>query len=78
MSLTFHQRSTIQRAIDVERRRIVRPETTCSNYVGAGKSLSDWCLTEAHGDSLIALDLAVDAHAKVLERRRAGYKSYRL
>jgi hypothetical protein len=68
--LTANQRSTIHQAIDKERRRIVRPKaTTLYRKQGTGNSLADWCLTEAHGDPLLALDLAASARATILRRQ---------
>jgi hypothetical protein len=67
MTLTAEQRFMIRRAIDTERRRIVQPKTTASE--GTGNSLADWCLTEAHGDSLIAVGLAAAARGTVRRRQ---------
>ncbi len=70
MSLTAEQRSIIQHAIDIERRRIVRPKATASfSNNASGNSLADWCLTEARGDPLLAVGLAVSARATVRRRR---------
>ena len=70
MSLTADQRLIIHQAIDAERRRIVRPKITASfSNDATGNSLADWCLTEARGDSLIAVGLAVTARATIRRRQ---------
>ena len=69
MPLTADQRSLIHHAIDTERRRIVRPKGRAwfSNE-STGNSLADWCLTEAHGDPLLAVGLAVSARETIRRR----------
>jgi hypothetical protein len=70
MALTADQRLMIHHAIDAERRRIVQPKTTASfSNASTGNSLADWCLTEARGDSLIAVGLAVTARATIRRRQ---------
>ena len=70
VTLTADQRFMIRQAVDTERRRIVRPKTTASfNNDTTGNSLADWCLTEARGDSLTAVGLAVTARATVRRRQ---------
>jgi hypothetical protein len=70
VTLTADQRFMIRQAIDTERRRIVQPKTTASfGSEGTGNSLADWCLTEARGDPLTAVGLAVTARATVRRRQ---------
>ena len=70
MILTADQRSSIQRAIDTERRRIVQPANATRSCTG--RSLADWCIDQADGDALIAVDLAVTAHATVRRLKSTG------
>ncbi|HUY71888.1 MAG TPA: hypothetical protein VMV08_06565 [Gaiellaceae bacterium] len=70
MALTADQRFMIHQAIDAERRRIVQPKATATfSNDSTGNSLADWCLTEARGDSLIAVGLAVTARATIRRRQ---------
>ena len=73
MTLTADQRLMIHQAIDTERRRIVQPRTSAScGTDNTGNSLADWCLTEAHGDPLLAVGLAVSARETVRRSRSLG------
>jgi hypothetical protein len=70
MTLTADQRFMIRHVVDTERRRLVQPKTTASfGNEATGNSLADWCLTEAHGDPLIAVGLAVTARATIRRRQ---------
>ena len=78
VTLTARQRSTIHDAIDCERRRLAQ-QATSSPWDGTGRhSLSDWCIAEAHGDALLAVDLAVSARESVRRRREREAPSIEL